>query len=117
MSNDDTQSSDRKSRSQQNDGPSQRASAPQKRSLFDIPPPLKRIFDKFPLVTHEENTLPLRARTQRDANILYVFTTKEDARNGRPSFNPSCLKWQVSLYRVKRMMNARANIWTMFRHF
>jgi metaxin len=26
---------------------------------------------------------------------LHVFTTEEDAKNGRPSFNPGCLKWQV----------------------
>ena len=66
------------------------------RSLFTIPTPLKRIFDKFPLVTYAENGLPLRTPTDREANILHVFTTVDNARLERPSFNPACLKWQVS---------------------
>jgi metaxin len=66
-------------------------------SLFSIPPPLKRIFDKFPLVTYGPNELPLRAPRGREENVLHVFTSDEDAANGKPSFNPSCLKWQVSV--------------------
>ncbi|KAK4556848.1 phosphatidylserine decarboxylase [Recurvomyces mirabilis] len=67
-------------------------------SLFRLPPPLKRIFDQTPLVTYPENTAPLRSgKIERRRNVLYIFTTDEAARKGRPSFNPSCLKWQVHL--------------------
>ncbi|RMY83348.1 hypothetical protein D0862_11728 [Hortaea werneckii] len=65
------------------------------RDLFAIPPPVKRVFDKVPLVTYEANELPARAPRDRGENVLYVFTTNDGARNGRPSFNPSCLRWQV----------------------
>lgn len=65
------------------------------RDLFAIPPPVKRVFDKVPLVTYEANELPARAPRDRGENVLYVFTTEDDAQNGRPSFNPSCLRWQV----------------------
>ena len=72
--------------------------------LFEIPPAVKRILDHFPLLTYGENELPLRApQKSRDAHVLYVFSTAEDARNGRPSFNPGCLKWQVG--------------WAIFRSF
>lgn len=78
---------------------SKNARQPQKaqsRSLFEIPPALKRIFDKFPLVTYDENELPLRASNRRrDEHVLYIFATDEDARKGRPSFNPACVRWQV----------------------
>lgn len=67
-----------------------------KRSVFDIPPALKRIFDRFPLVTYAENERPLRApQRPRDGHVLYVFATVEGASKGRASFNPACLKWQV----------------------
>lgn len=88
-----------------NDDPTPTALAPQdgkrirqppKSSWFDVPPALKRIFDKFPLVTYDENELPLRASSRRrEEHVLYVFATEEDARAGRPSFNPQCLRWQV----------------------
>ena len=65
------------------------------RDLFAIPPPVKRVFDKVPLVTYEANELPARAPRDRGENVLFVFTTEDDAQNGRPSFNPSCLRWQV----------------------
>lgn len=64
-------------------------------SWFAIPAPLKRLFDRFPLVAYVENELPVRALRKRADNVLYVFTTGEDALSERPSFNPSCLKWQV----------------------
>jgi len=67
------------------------------RDLFAIPPPVKRVFDKVPLVTYEANDLPARAPRDRGENVLYVFTTEDDAQNGRPSFNPSCLRWQTYL--------------------
>lgn len=69
----------------------------QQSSIFRIPPPLKRVFDKFPLVQYGENELPLRASRQKDQHVLHVFTTLEDAKKGRPSFNPGCLKWQVRI--------------------
>ncbi|KAK4546887.1 hypothetical protein LTR36_001619 [Oleoguttula mirabilis] len=65
------------------------------RSFFTIPPPVKRIFDKFPLVTYAENELPSRAPKERGKHVLHIFTSEEDARKGRPSFNPACVKWQA----------------------
>lgn len=67
----------------------------QQSSIFRIPAPLKRVFDKFPLVQYGENELPLRAPKEKDQHILHVFTTEGDANDGKPSFNPGCLKWQV----------------------
>jgi hypothetical protein len=64
--------------------------------IFTIPPPLKRLFDTFPLVTYPANELPLRAPQNRHQHALYVFTTADGAVSGAPSYNPSCLKWQVS---------------------
>ncbi|KAK5739564.1 hypothetical protein LTR17_005253 [Elasticomyces elasticus] len=75
--------------------------AKDKRSLYDtffaIPPPLKHIFDRTPLVTYAANELPSRSPRNRSRNVLHVFTSPEDARDGRPSFNPACLKWQTYL--------------------
>lgn len=68
----------------------------QKRGFFSIPPALKEIFDRYPLVVYEANELPIRAPKRRGDNLLYIFTTERDARYGRASFNPACLKWQVS---------------------
>lgn len=65
------------------------------RSIFAVPPALKRIFDRFPLVVYDENSAPLRAPKRRSGNTLHVFATEDDARKGRPSYNPACLKWQV----------------------
>lgn len=66
-----------------------------RRSFFTIPAPVKRVFDKFPLITYLENGFPLRAPSVGTENLLWLFTSVEGAENGRPSFNPSCLKWQV----------------------
>lgn len=74
----------------------QRSSAPQKRGFFDIPQPLKRIFDKFPLVAYDANQLPSRSPKRRQEHILYVFASDDDAKQENASFNPACLKWQVS---------------------
>ncbi len=63
-------------------------------SWFSIPPPLKRLFDRFPLVTYDENASPLRSPRRRE-KTLYIFTPKEGSKCGRPSYNPSCLKCQV----------------------
>ena len=55
MSNDDHQSNNGVSNTSQNVSSKQPQSGSQKRSLFSIPPPVKRIFDKFPLVTYPQN--------------------------------------------------------------
>lgn len=65
------------------------------KSWFEIPAPLRRLFDKFPLVTYSENHLPIRTFAKEGDNILCMYSTTEDAIFGRPSFNPTCLKWQV----------------------
>jgi metaxin len=64
--------------------------------FFSIPGPVKSLFDKVPVLTYPPNELP--QRTPKPARIpsLYVFIRNEDAAAGRPSYNPSCLKWQVS---------------------
>lgn len=67
----------------------------QKRSIFDLPAPLKRIFDKFPLHEYPANALPARAPRARSKHKLHVFIGEDAARRGRPSYNPGCLKWQV----------------------
>ncbi|KAK4998127.1 phosphatidylserine decarboxylase [Elasticomyces elasticus] len=66
-------------------------------SLFEIPAPVKRVFNKFPLVTYPSNELPLRAPRKRQQHVLHVFATPAGALRGLPSFNPSCLKWQTYL--------------------
>lgn len=65
------------------------------RDFFSVPAPIKRIFDRFPLVTYPSNDLPHSAWSDKRGNRLYVFTDAAGARHGRPSFNPQCLKWQV----------------------
>ncbi|EZF78583.1 hypothetical protein H113_00314 [Trichophyton rubrum MR1459] len=89
-----------------------------------IPKPVKRLFDQFPLVTYPPNTAPASSysysasastastaspasSTSTDANVgangrpdehrLYIFTSADAARNGRPSVNPQCLMWQAYL--------------------
>ncbi|GME37945.1 hypothetical protein GTA08_BOTSDO03800 [Neofusicoccum parvum] len=64
-------------------------------SITTVPQPVKRLFDKFPLVTYPANDLPLRAPRERQRPQLYIFTTEDGALRGEPSFNPSCLKWQA----------------------
>ncbi|KAI8932162.1 hypothetical protein NX059_011045 [Plenodomus lindquistii] len=70
---------------------------PPRRSIFDVPAPIKQLFDQFPLLTYSANDVPHRAPQQRDAHVLYVFTTERGALKGAPSFNPACLKWQTYL--------------------
>ncbi|KAB5525692.1 hypothetical protein GE09DRAFT_478347 [Coniochaeta sp. 2T2.1] len=62
-----------------------------------IPAPLQRLFDHFPLKTYPPNDLPARSPRPSALPTLYVFASEEDAAAGRPSFNPSCLKWQTLL--------------------
>lgn len=64
-------------------------------SFFRIPPPLKKLFDQFPLITYPANDLPQRVPSKRADNQLFVFSDAAGAQRGRPSFNPQCLKWQV----------------------
>lgn len=62
-----------------------------------VPAPLQRLFDAVPLVTYGPNQLPYRSPGPSDLPTLHVFISDHDAARGAPSFNPSCLKWQVSL--------------------
>jgi metaxin len=65
------------------------------RNLFSIPEPLKRLFDKVPVLTYPPDELPQRTPRPTKLPSLYIFIGDEDAAAGRPSFNPGCLKWQV----------------------
>jgi len=65
------------------------------RNFFSIPAPVKTLFDQVPVLTYPPNELPQRAPKPARIPSLYVFIKKEDAAAGRPSYNPSCLKWQV----------------------
>lgn len=66
-------------------------------TLFEVPRPLKRIFDQFPLASYPANELPGRSPRHGQKNVLHIFTFDEAAKKGRPSFNPACLKWQAYL--------------------
>lgn len=65
-------------------------------SWFTTPAPIKHLFNRFPLRTYSANELPLRNPPHRIINNLYIFTDGNSAKLGLPSFNPGCLKWQVS---------------------
>ncbi|KAF2137509.1 uncharacterized protein K452DRAFT_321748 [Aplosporella prunicola CBS 121167] len=67
------------------------------RTLTTIPPPVKRLFNKFPLVVYAANELPARSPRARHQHALYIFATPDGAVRGHPSFNPGCLKWQAYL--------------------
>lgn len=67
------------------------------REFFSIPTPIKKLFDLVPVVVYPANPLPQRAPKSARIPSLYVFSKGRDAAAGRPSVNPSCLKWQVSL--------------------
>ena len=73
-------------------------SKPQSRmsSFFSTPAPLKRLFDRFPLLAYSSNPLPLRAsisESQRAAvDTLYIFGLPD-----QPSLNPTCLRYQTLL--------------------
>ncbi|KIW28770.1 uncharacterized protein PV07_04644 [Cladophialophora immunda] len=64
---------------------------------WSLPLPLRRIFDRFPLVTYPANALPQRVPRHRHENILCIFQSDEPSSRDGPSFNPSCLKWQAYL--------------------
>jgi metaxin len=67
------------------------------RNLFSIPAPIRTLFDLVPVLVYPPNELPQRAPKPARIPTLYVFTRKEDATAGKPSFNPGCLKWQVRM--------------------
>ncbi|KAF3912590.1 Metaxin-3 [Orbilia brochopaga] len=67
-------------------------------SLFRAPRFIRVLFGAFPLVTYPIDPLPERCRPAADVDsstttTLFVF----GAEDGRPSFNPACLKWQTYL--------------------
>lgn len=65
-----------------------------------VPAPVRRLFDRFPLVVYPANELPARSPRPSGLPTLHVFTAEQDAPGlgtARLSFNPSCLKWQVGL--------------------
>lgn len=75
------------------------------KDLFSIPKPVKKLFDKVPIITYPANGLPQRSpgaknsKNDRDARLpsLYIFCREGEEDEGKPSFNPGCLKWQVCL--------------------
>ena len=73
---------------------------------FTTPPLIRRLFDKFPLRAYPVNELPQRLPQNRDKHTLWIFTTNEGAKLGAPSFNPGCLKWQVSWQRTWRLVDS-----------
>ncbi|PWY77505.1 mitochondrial outer membrane protein [Aspergillus heteromorphus CBS 117.55] len=77
--------------------PDNGTAASRARDFFSVPAPVKRIFDRFPLVTYPPNDLPHIPWSDKRGNRLFVFTDAAGARRGRPSFNPQCLKWQAYL--------------------
>ncbi|KAH8811791.1 hypothetical protein F5884DRAFT_290080 [Xylogone sp. PMI_703] len=71
--------------------------SPPTRSIFAVPGPIKKLFDLVPVRIYPSNELPQRSPKPSKTPTLYVFSTPGDAAAGRPSFNPSCLKWQTFL--------------------
>jgi metaxin len=73
------------------------------KSFFSVPIPVKRLFDSFPLLVYPANDLPLRSQQARKTNrhALFCWSTPEDAKRGAASFNPMCLRWQVSFYALQ----------------
>ncbi|ESZ91674.1 hypothetical protein SBOR_7931 [Sclerotinia borealis F-4128] len=77
------------------------------KDLFSIPRPIKKLFDKVPVLTYPPNELPQRStgakgsRGDKYARLpsLYIFCREGDegVDGDRPSFNPGCLKWQTFL--------------------
>ena len=66
-------------------------------SWWSLPLGLRRVFDRFPLLTYSSNPLPQRAPRNRNEHVLYVFQSDDPQRRDSPSCNPSCLKWQAYL--------------------
>ncbi|VUC37357.1 unnamed protein product [Clonostachys rosea] len=69
---------------------------PDSRSWVAVPAPVRDLFKLFPLRVYAAEELPSRApHPTRPRPSLYVFALDGDC--ARPSFNPSCLKWQTFL--------------------
>jgi len=67
-------------------------------TLFSLPSTIKQLFARFPLQTLPSNPLPLRITERKGQNTLFVFSASDEAaKNGEPSINPGCLKWQTYL--------------------
>lgn len=64
--------------------------------IFQVPRPIKALFDAVPVITYPANELPERSPEASELPCLYIFSTEEDAEAGKPSFNPGCLKYQAS---------------------
>lgn len=80
-------------------GPAAESGRPAHRDWIPpIPRPLQRLFDATPLVTYPPNELPYRSPAPNDLPTLHVFITEAGAARDLPSFNPSCLKWQVGCF-------------------
>lgn len=79
-------------------------SQPSRAPRLKTPEIVKRVFDRFPLRTYEACELPQGRTSSRDEHALFVFTTQADAKAGRSSYNPGCLKWQVSIVPTFRKM-------------
>ncbi|KND91678.1 hypothetical protein TOPH_03621 [Tolypocladium ophioglossoides CBS 100239] len=74
------------------------AAGADERGWFAVPPPVRELFKLFPLRVYAADPLPARAPDRtRERPRLYVFAREEEAQRGRPSYNPSCLKWQTYL--------------------
>ncbi|KAK5992404.1 hypothetical protein PT974_05808 [Cladobotryum mycophilum] len=68
-------------------------------SMFAVPTPIRELFKLFPLITLPSEPLPARAPERiRERPRFYVFAREKDVLGSLPSFNPSCLKWQVQKF-------------------
>jgi len=67
------------------------------RTLFSIPSPVRDLFDKVPVLVYPSIVLPQGAPRPSRIPSLYIFSTEKEAAAARPSFNPTCLKWQTFL--------------------
>ncbi|KAF2725840.1 hypothetical protein K431DRAFT_238014 [Polychaeton citri CBS 116435] len=98
MSDDtDSQNASSSTKTTRDGSPTPKTTAQQVRSIFSIPPGLRRVFDKYPLVSYEGNDAPIRAPRTAHHHVLHIFTSEESAKSSKPSFNPSCLRYQTYL--------------------
>ncbi|KAJ9659944.1 hypothetical protein H2198_002834 [Neophaeococcomyces mojaviensis] len=67
------------------------------KSWFELPAPIRQLFDTFPLITYDENLLPQRTSIPRTQTTLHIFTPGDQANRTRLSPNPACLRWQAYL--------------------
>ena len=112
---DDDKESSRHHAQPPNSGKSFELSGLSLRSWFKTPEPIKRLFDRFPIQIYVSNELPRRTAIDRGQNTLYVFTTDEAAEKGAPSYNPSCLKWQVCQICLCNLESIRHSWWSVYR--